>query len=260
MEIDEAARRRRFEGLVDIVPNTIRMIRSLDRRQCRERRLLEMEVIPAIGLNDEILQEQPPELSYAYGKGLHIWQYPKQLAGYLAWLVDVAPGTTSYLEIGSRWGGMFILIAEWLRHNGADLRTVIAVDPIPPTPFLEAYHRALSHERQNGGSPPELVYLQALSASPLVNNVVDQTRHDLVLVDGDHSLAGALADHMMARKYARVVVHHDVHSQACPDTTVLWSELKRLEAMEFDAVEFIDQYDSVPGNFLGIGALRRPVA
>jgi hypothetical protein len=133
--VEEAARRRRLEGLAGCVPKTIRSIRALDRSQCLDRRFLEVEFIPALGLNDEILQEQPPELAEAYGKGLHIWQYPKQLAAYLAWLVDVAPGTNCYMEIGSRWGGMCILIAEWLRHNGAELRTIIAVDPIAPARF-----------------------------------------------------------------------------------------------------------------------------
>jgi hypothetical protein len=257
MDRDEAARRLRFEGLGDCVPNTIQMIRSLSRSHCLDRRFLELELIPAMGLNDEALQEQPPELSGAYGKGLHIWQYPRQLAGYLAWLVDAAPGTNTYLEIGSRWGGMFLVVAEWLRHNGANLRTVIAVDPIAPTPFIKAYHSFLMQEKQDGGSPPELMYLQALSTSGLVNEVVERTKPDFVFVDGDHRLPGAWADHMMARKYARVVVHHDVRSQACPDTTFLWSMLKPLEAPMFEAIEFIDQYDSVPGNFLGIGVLRR---
>jgi len=255
--VEDAARRRRLEGLAGCIPEAIRSIRALDRSQCLDRRFLEVEFIPALGLNDEILQEQPPELAEAYGKGLHIWQYPKQLAGYLAWLVDVAPNTNSYMEIGSRWGGMCILIAEWLRHNGADLRTIIAVDPIAPSPFLQAYSRFLVGDKQDGRLPPELMYAQALSTSVRVRQLVDQVRPDSVFVDGDHRLGGALADHMMARQYARIVVHHDVHSQACPATTFLWSVLKTLEASVFEAVEFIDQYDSVPGNFLGIGALRR---
>ncbi|WP_163153391.1 hypothetical protein [Bradyrhizobium uaiense] len=47
---------------------------------------LEREFIPALELNDESLREQPSELSASFGKGLHIWQYPSQLAPYLAWL------------------------------------------------------------------------------------------------------------------------------------------------------------------------------
>jgi hypothetical protein len=256
-DIDEATRRRRFEGLGDGVTRAIRMMRSLDRSHCVDRGFLELEFIPELGLNDEMLHEQPPELSHAFGTGLHLWQYPNQLAGYLAWLVDIAPSINAYMEIGSRWGGMFILVAEWLRHNGASLHTAIAVDPIAPTPFLQSYYRFLMQEKQDGRSPPELMYLQALSTSALVNQVVDRIKPDFVFVDGDHRLPGALADHMMARRYARVVVHHDVRSQACPDTTFLWSVLKTLEAPVFEAAEFTDQYDSVPGHFLGIGALRR---
>ncbi len=39
----------------------------------------------------------------------------------------------SFMEIGCRRGGMFVLVCEWLRHNGADLKAVIAVDPVAQT-------------------------------------------------------------------------------------------------------------------------------
>lgn len=50
------------------------------------------------------------------------------------------------MEIGCRWGGMFILITEWLRNSGADLKTVIALDPIAPTPFISAYFDLLRQQ------------------------------------------------------------------------------------------------------------------
>jgi hypothetical protein len=233
------------------------MVRSLEHRQCVDRHFLEMEFIPALGLNDELLHEQPPELAQAFGKGLHIWQYPKQLAGYLAWLAENAKATTAYMEIGCRWGGMFIFIVEWLRRNGANLRRVLAVDPIAPTPFVDTYFQLLRQERNAQRSEIDAVYLQALSTSPEVRDAVQQIKPDFVFIDGDHTLAGALADHMLVRDYVRIVVHHDVSSQACLDTTVLWEALKRLEVPVFEPFEFIDQYDSVPGQFLGIGVLRR---
>jgi hypothetical protein len=70
-------------------------------------------------------------------------------------------------------------------------------------------------------------------------------------------LRGAFADHILVRKHARIVVHHDVCSQACPDTTFLWEALKKLEAHDFDVFEFVSQYPSVKGNLLGIGAMKR---
>jgi hypothetical protein len=88
---------------------------------------------------------------------------------------------------------------------------------------------------------------------------VDRIRPDFVFIDGDHSLRGALADHLLVREHARIIVHHDICSDACPDTTFLWEALKRLESHEFDFVEFVNQYPSVTGQFLGIGAMKRKV-
>ncbi|MHC2334002.1 hypothetical protein [Bradyrhizobium sp. USDA 4454] len=59
------------------------------------------------------------------------------------------------------------------------------------------------------------------------------------------------------RSHASTIVGHDIHSQACPDTTLLWTALKQFEAPSFDMVEFTSQYPSVHGSFLGIGAMKR---
>jgi hypothetical protein len=62
---------------------------------------------------------------------------------------------------------------------------------------------------------------------------------------------------MMARQSASIIVHHDISSDACPQTTLLWSALKELESEVFVAIDFVEQYPSVKGSFLGIGALKR---
>ncbi|MGY3535115.1 hypothetical protein [Bradyrhizobium sp. USDA 4452] len=213
---------------------------------------LEREFIPALGLNDESLREQPSELSASFGKGLHLWQYPSQLAPYLAWLSRNASGISSFMEIGCRWGGMFILVSEWLRNSGAELRTIVALDPIDPTPFITTYFDLLRARAEI-----EPVYLQAYSNAPDVSAYVDCVKPDFVYIDGDHSLRGAMLDHLMVRSHARIIVHHDIHSQACPDTTLLWTALKQFEAPSFDTFEFTSQYPSVNGSFLGIGAMKR---
>jgi hypothetical protein len=135
----EALRRQYFEKQRDMVCNTVAAIEALTDSQCVDANYLENIFIPALGLNDESLHEQPPELSASFGKGLHIWQYPSQLAGYLVWLAKNSAGIESYMEIGCRWGGTFILISEWIRKTGGRLRAVTCVDPIEPTPFIEAY-------------------------------------------------------------------------------------------------------------------------
>jgi hypothetical protein len=79
----EAARRQRFEGLRGKVSTTVAAIATLTEAQCVDAGFLETEFIPSLGLNDEFLHAQPSELSASFGTGLHIWQYPSQLADYL---------------------------------------------------------------------------------------------------------------------------------------------------------------------------------
>jgi hypothetical protein len=257
---EEIARRQRFERLRNVVGETVATIGALTEAQCVDASFLENKFIPSLGLNDEVLHEQPPELAASFGKGLHLWQYPSQLAGYLVWLARNVADITSYMEIGCRWGGMFILTSEWIRKNGGQLRAVSAVDPIKPTPFIEAYFDLLRDQVAAGGSPIQATYFCELSTSPAVAHAADRIRPDFVFIDGDHGLQGALSDHMLARNYARIIVHHDVCSQACPDTTFLWKVLKTLEAHEFDFVDFVNQYPSVKGNFLGMGAMKRKMS
>ncbi|TWC05029.1 hypothetical protein FBZ93_10339 [Bradyrhizobium macuxiense] len=245
-------RYQRFADLAPFVREAIDTIAALTPAQRVDVDFLEQEFIPALGLNDELLHEQPPELAPSFGKGLHLWQYPNQLAPYLAWLARNAAGITSYMEIGCRWGGMFILVAEWLRTSGADLKRVIALDPIAPTPFIATYFDLLQEQARI-----EPIYMQAFSTSPLVAAHVDRLKPDFVFIDGDHSLRGAMQDHLLVRAHASIIVHHDIHSQACPDTTWLWKALREFEAPSFDAFEFTSQYPSVNGAFLGIGAMKR---
>jgi hypothetical protein len=252
-EIDrETARRRRLEGLHDAVGNAMAAIAALTPAQCVDANYLEHTFIPTLGLNDEVLHEQPRELSASYGKGLHIWQYPNQLAGYLVWLARNVGDITSYMEIGCRWGGMFILIGEWIRKNGGQLRAVSAVDPIEPSPFIQTWFERL---REQSGI--EATYLRDFSTSDAVGQAVGRIRPDMVFIDGDHELRGALGDHMLIRDHARIIAHHDIYSQAWPDTTFLWETLETLEAHDFEFVDFIGQYPSVGGKFLGIGAMKR---
>src|SRR5208337_2117756 len=189
------ARWERFEKLRPAVGEAVMAIQSLSEAECRDARFLEIEFIPSLGLNDEGLAEQPPELSASFGNGLHIWQYPNQLAAYLVWLGANAVGITSYMEIGCRWGGMFILISEWLRRHGAPLQSLLAVDLFDPPPLIAAYFGLLS-----GVAAPaaiEAVYLCASSRSPEVRAAVERLRPSCVFIDGEHQLWGAYSDHVL---------------------------------------------------------------
>lgn len=242
-----------FSAHLAAVPATISLVESVPDDKIRDIGFLENELIPLIGLNDENLHEQPTELGKYFGTGIHVFQYPNQFARYLAWLAEHATETHSYVEVGSRWGGTFILTCEWLRRIGAPLTRAVAIDPIGETPMLEKYGESLLKRNTH------YQFIKDFSSSQPVKGMFKEVGPDFVFIDGDHSLKGALADHMLARTSARILVHHDVSSDACPDTTDLWQALKELEAECFVSYDFTDQYSSVKGSYLGIGALKRKV-
>ncbi len=73
---------------------------------------LEREFLLRLGLNDEMLEEFPAALYPWCGRGVKSWQYPRQFSRYLRFLADKQ--IQSYVEIGSRHGGTFIITAEYL--------------------------------------------------------------------------------------------------------------------------------------------------
>lgn len=236
-----------YETLVGEVENTIAKIKALPIAKCYDTHFLETEFIPSLGLNNEYLEQQPAELSPYFGKGLHLWQYPSQLSRYLVWLAHNAREIRTFSEIGCRWGGTFILVNEWLKKIGAPLEFSLAIDPIEPTPFVRKYIEI---------SSTPVHYIKNFSTSQEVIDYMSMLKPEMVFIDGDHSLQGVMFDHLLVRKTAKIIVHHDVASQACPGTSVFWSYVKQAES-DFFAWEFTQQYPSVSGNFLGIGALKR---
>ncbi|MDO1582213.1 hypothetical protein [Rhizobium oryzicola] len=236
-----------YQSIVGAVDEVIAKVRDLPLQRCYDMQYLEHEFIPSLGLNNEQLEQQPPELGAYFGRGLHLWQYPSQLANYLVWLAHNAKSVHNYTEIGCRWGGTFILVNEWLKRIGAPIEFSLAIDPIAPTPFIQRY-------REISSSP--IIYLEAFSTSEEVKKYFATFRPEMVFIDGDHSLHGVMFDHLLVRTKADIIVHHDVTSDGCPATTLFWSYLKQAET-DFDHWEFGQQYDSVQGNFLGLGVLKK---
>src|SRR6185437_433726 len=68
------AKRAKFEHFRNGVSEKVKAIRNLEPEKCRDVRFLELEFIPWLGLNDETMEDYPPELHRFYGNGLHIWQ------------------------------------------------------------------------------------------------------------------------------------------------------------------------------------------
>lgn len=195
-------------------------------------------LLPFLGLNNEILNEQPPELrNFQTGIGLRFWQYPNQLSKYLKYISSFK--INSYLEIGCRWGGTFVIHSEIFKKNNTNLQ-LFANDVIDKSDILKSYENY-----QN------FTYLQKSSFD--LNLLDFNNTVDFIFIDGDHSHYAVLKDFLFAKKLnPKYIVFHDIASDVCQGVVDVWNVLKNY----YRHVEFTDQYKSVNGNFLGIGILH----
>lgn len=202
------------------------------------------DLILSLGLNNEQLHEQPKELEKYYGQGLKIWQYPIQLAKFATYITSL--NIDSYLEIGCRYGGTFIFNSEIFLQKNKKIK-LCACDIIPISNILSEYSKI-----QN------FTYIQHSSSSNEFKDILDNNTPDFVFIDGDHSYDGVKSDFKLFENLyqTKYIAFHDISSDVCPGVKKMWSELKNDD--RFDTLEWCDQYDSVIGNFLGIGlAIRK---
>ena len=249
-EDTEQKTREYFSKIASNVDVFVERFRAVPDDLLFDEKYMEKFVLENVGLNKESLGELAPELSEYFGTGLYIWQNPKQFSKYMIWLLKNARNCASYLEIGSRWGGTYIVTCEILRRVSPKFKCAIAADLIRKTPFIERYENIAKD------SGIEIVYFMGSSTSDEFINLVNELRPDISLVDGDHRITGALKDHMLVRQFSKIIVHHDICSDTCPESTLLWNSLKQLES-EMNHIEFVEQYPSLKGNYFGIGVLTR---
>jgi cephalosporin hydroxylase len=226
----------------------LRLITEASLEDLRDAAWLEHELLPRLGLNDEEIHEFPRELHPYCGKGLRHWQYPNQFSKYLVNLADMS--ISSYMEIGVRHGGTFLITIEYLsRFN--DLRDAIAVD-IRDSRFLRERLADRSYARFRAANTQH---------ADFASFVERQAPLDLVLVDGDHSEQGCQNDLDIVKPHTRTVVLHDIVSSACPGVAAVWNRFRRQEEDAWRFVEFTEQYDDVlqrqGAAYLGIGVATR---
>jgi hypothetical protein len=227
------------------------LIRGASLRELRRQKFLEFELIPALGLNNELLEEQPRQLQHLFGAGLgwRIWQYPNQFARYLSFLARRANRIATYLEIGSRYGGTFCLTAAYLQRFNPDFSSAVAVDLIPEPRLIADIRCYLPVQ-----------YLQTNSTSNDFKLFMRKNNFDLALIDGDHSFEGITRDYELVYDNTAITVFHDINSIRCPGTTYFWRVLRvASRGTQVKTHEFIDTYPDVPavGPFLGIGCVER---
>lgn len=213
---------------------------------------LERELLPRLGLCADVPVVYPAALQHAVGQGLLHWQYPNQFAPYLAELSRRS--VHSYLEIGVRHGGTFVITVEYMSRFGAVERAV-AVD-LDHVPALDAY----AQQR------PEVRTVQADSRSRRFARLVRELGpFDLVLVDGNHAYDVVRGDIETVLPHTSMLALHDIVDDASPGVRRAWAELRAAHGDEFELLEFTAQYDEVlaliGSPVLGIGlAIRRRTA
>lgn len=202
------------------------------------------KLILSVGLNGELLHEQPNEFNQFYGKGIKIWQYPNQLSKFAEKISKLE--IDSYLEIGCRFGGTFIFNSEVLSKNNPEIN-IYACDIIPMSEIISEY-----------SSYRKLQYLNISSREDKFKNICLEIKPKFVFIDGDHSYEGVKNDflifeNMLETKY---IAFHDISSDVCPGVVKMWDEMKKDK--RFETFEFTEQYETVKGNYLGIGlAIRK---
>lgn len=199
-------------------------------------------LIIKLGFNTEILREQP-KIVKDNGGGLLIWQYPNQFSKYLCLLSKHK--IQSYIEIGCRWGGTFVLTNEYLKIFNKVNKSV-AVDIID-SPVLN--YCLLNNETQ---------FIKLNSQSQDFKNYIQNNKFDLIFIDGDHTYYGVKNDYEISKNSGKILVFHDIVNDMCNDGIVkFWNELKNNEKDTYIFHEFIEQYEDVWNDthqkFLGIG-------
>lgn len=196
------------------------------------------KLIKEMGINGEKPHELPQELIPCMG-GIRAWVMPVQTAPYLSWLHDNGP-FDSYLEIGTRFGGTFMLTCEALRSKNKNLWAVgcdIICQPIE----LKTYMSIRGFE-----------YLHGSSGSDEFKKMATSRRWGVCLVDGSHKYEDVVRDFEIVNGNADVIVFHDVCSDACPGVVKIWEEMKTKHP--YRCYEFTKQYFT-DKSYMGIGIL-----
>lgn len=227
----------------ELAVNRIDLIRKSEVEDLRDNAYLE-NLLCKLGLNDEELFNFPKSLYSYCGNGLHSWQYPSQFSKYLIKLSSYK--ISSYLEIGAKHGGTYIITTEYLNKFN-HLKESYAVD-LFPIKGVRAYKKLNSAA-------------QGMAMNSQSNEFLDFVKangpFDLVLIDGDHSYEGCLSDFKTMKNHAKMLAFHDIVGMGVPGVMRVWKEIKEAYNKEFDFFEFTDQYEEVTSEtqktWLGIG-------
>jgi cephalosporin hydroxylase len=235
---------KRAQGARQMDLRRVRLIREAPLEKLLDPAYLETDLLPSAGFNDELLHEFPASLHRHTGLGLLHWQYPNQFSKYLVELSRHR--IESYLEIGVRHGGTFVITVEYLSRFHP-IKEAVAVD-LELNPGLRRY------QKSRGG----VTVMRANSHDGTFQDFVrDHEEFDLVLIDGDHSEEGCRQDFETVRDRARIVAFHDIVSDPVPGVGRVWRTVKDTYADRYEFLEFTQQYPELQEQagvpYFGIG-------
>ena len=241
--------RLRLKILLNISPmkelnlEKLSIIRNIQKEKLLEHDILE-KLIMDCGLNDDELFNYPEKLHKYCGNGLLIWQYPNQLSKYLIHLSKYK--IESYLEIGVKHGGTFILTNEFLKRFNI-IHKSIAVD-LHPVKGLNIYKQKNKEVK---------IFVTDSHSKSFGKFVQNNSPLDLVLIDGDHSYEGCKSDFELLKDNAKIIVLHDIVGSGVPGVGKVWTEIKLKYNKLYNFYEFTEQYEDVIKStnktWLGIG-------
>ena len=230
------------------IEKAIESVREFDFKSATQREI--EEILPTFGMNDESLDEMPEIFKPFFGWGIKFWQYPNQFSKLLSFFKDKE--INSYLELGVRWGGTFILINEFLmKYN--PLLEAHCIDLIPASEILHTYQTKYKKQR--------FWYHQMETTSPFFfvnleggDNITIQKKIDLIFIDACHAYSCIIRDYhtslMLGPKY---IMFHDIANVNTRGAKIAWQEIKKNHKKSY---EFVDQYDGMNGKYLGLGLIE----
>jgi hypothetical protein len=231
------------------ISNLVDKIRGKDISYLSIAENLEHELLPELGLNDEYIHEFPESLHKHCGHGLRSWQYPNQFSKYLIHLSKL--NIESYLEIGVRHGGTFIITVEYL-NRFKPIKRALGID-IETCPLILEYRKELN---------PNADFWQIDSTSDKFASFCRYCDNiDLVLIDGDHFIDCVNCDYENINGFAKNIALHDISNEACMGVKEVWDRLKE-EKHRYKITEFIEQYPEMSKEnhfFFGMGLLENKV-
>jgi len=171
------------------------------------------KVIISLGANQEHIEP------FNTGTGLLYWQNEKEFAEYLKFIFNFESSINSYLEIGCRWGGTFIIVSEILKKKQNKNISLYANDIISIQENLKKYKKNQNFE-----------YFKCDSLK-LKENLENVEQIDMIFVDGNHRYNHVMKDYETALQLnPKILVFHDISSKACPGSAESWNDIKTKHA------------------------------